>query len=303
MYCLPGQLVQVRRPARRRSAGFSMVEILLAAMILSVGFIMLLPAFTVALTESRKSVESSIVVQLGQNAEAFCHTLLDTRLNESGVPRDPNFSNDHVSDGAMHVYEFNRNAGAATGAMPGFTTWRARDTGVVEATRPGDDGKPFTWGGNAYESRYERTNVRIYGDPRTSHYYWALCYRFPRGLAGDRSQVELWLMICRREEAGDDPGLPGGNMIGGLMQPTWVAVNASAGDESFSTSYADHLETGSGVVTNRGEILHISGRDGNTVRLSEPVQTSFTGVYFVKFEPGATEQNACISVVHTTVGH
>jgi len=308
MNCLSGQRELVRGTDWRRSAGFSMVEILLAAMILSVGFIMLLPAFIVGLAESRRSVESSIVVQLGQNAEAFCHALLDTRAASGGAPLDPNFTaaNPPHLDGNLHNYQFNASPPSlANRALPGFTTWRPRDNWLdVKTIRPNDDGEPFTWAGNEYESRYERSNVRIYGDPFSSKYYWSLLYRFPRGQRGDRSQVELWIMICRRDKIGDDPSQADGNMIGGLRYPTRLSVSGSAGDTTLNTSEADFLETGSGVVTNRGEILHIASRlSSNTVGLREAVQMDFDGVYVVKFRADASERNACISVVHTTVGH
>lgn len=244
------------RSRRRRSAGFSMVEILMAAMILAVGFIMLLPAFTVGLTQSRRSIESSMTLQLGQNAESYIKILMDTFTDGVGSPKDPNFSNANV-DGSIHVYSF----------------------------------------GQGGRSIVNEASVRVYGDPTISHYYWSALYRFP---TGQRSLIELWIMVNKRLEATkEDPEI-------GLQNPVKLTISGNEGATSINAGGdAAFMDPGSGVVTNTGEILKIGKRNGSTLTLSEPVATTFSSVYIVKFGANGNfsdEDNACIGVFHTFVG-
>jgi prepilin-type N-terminal cleavage/methylation domain-containing protein len=86
-----------RGTGRSRSSGFTMIEILLAAMILSIGFVMLLPAFIVGLDQSQDTMDSSMVMHVGQNAEALCRVMLDLK-------NDGNF--DGKDNGNVYAYEF-----------------------------------------------------------------------------------------------------------------------------------------------------------------------------------------------------
>ncbi len=239
----------VTRQAHRH-AGFSMVEILLAAMILAIGFIMLLPAFAVGLNQSRKSVESAMVLQLGQNAEAYCRVLLD-------LANDPNFSDiDDASDDNIRVYQF----------------------GLGGTAIPND------------------ASIRVYGDPAQSRYYWSMLYRFPN--APQRSLIELWIFVCKREEANDE------DLLIGVNDPQ--AISAGGSGKQVTGNVVDYLEGDCGAVTSSGEILRVGYIDGSTAELTEPIQRSFSSVYIVK--PGAdgntaSEGNDAIGVFHTYVGY
>ncbi|MCG3178650.1 MAG: hypothetical protein BIFFINMI_00978 [Phycisphaerae bacterium] len=240
-----------RRSATRRSAGFSMIEILLATMILTVGFMMLLPAFMIGLSQSRRTLDTSMVMHVGQNASALCDAMLDT-AKVGGSPNDPNFTDANITT-AIHTYAF------------------------------GSNGKQL--GNDA--------TIRIYGDSARSRYYWCMLYRFPNA---NRSLAELWIMVCKRDEASKDDA-----MIG-VQEPVSISVSASAGATSINAgSNAAFLETGSGVVTDTGEVLRIAGRNGNDIFLASKVERSFSSVWIVKY-PGASEANACIGVFHTFKG-
>jgi prepilin-type N-terminal cleavage/methylation domain-containing protein len=83
-----------------RSAGFTLIEIMLAAMILGVGLLMLLPAFTVGVVESSQMVDASLAAQTAQTGEAYCLTLL---LNN-----DQNFVGAANPNGSPSIYDFTK---------------------------------------------------------------------------------------------------------------------------------------------------------------------------------------------------
>lgn len=140
-----------------------MVEILLATMILAVGFIMLLPAFTVGLNESRITIERAVSVQVASNADALCERLLKRG--------DPNWSSNGglslIADNTVKVYGFNA-------AVPALS-----DTVVTSGGAP--------------------VSIRVLGNPAKSSYYWSLLYRVK---PEQSSLVELWIMACKRTRVG-----------------------------------------------------------------------------------------------------
>ncbi|MDD4890081.1 MAG: prepilin-type N-terminal cleavage/methylation domain-containing protein [Phycisphaerae bacterium] len=233
------------RRTKRPPAGFSLVEIMLAAMILGIGFVMLLPAFTVGLNESRLSVDNSVGVQLAQNADAYCQTLLK--------PTDGNWwngANVINADGAIHVYQF----------------------GLADAIA-------------------NEAGIRIHGDATKSRYYWNLLYRIAAGETSPPHQVELWILVCKRDGTGP--------VTNGLMTPILGGVSGTQGPNSFTGSGAA-LELETWLVTDQGEVLMVQNRKDGGIGAVNAFTYTFGNAYYVPLAAGGV--NACVYAVHSRKG-
>lgn len=151
-----------------RSAGFSLVEVMLAAMILGIGFVMLLPAFVTGLNESRQSIDSAVGMLLCRNAEAYCQTVLEKT--------DVNFTAHFAAAASNSAYD------------SGLVTYQF---GVSPPPTPAPVCLP-----NA-------ASVRVHGDPVRSRFYWSMLFRIRGGVP---NQVELWILCCKREGGGGVTG-------------------------------------------------------------------------------------------------
>ena len=157
-----------------RSAGFTLVEIMLAAMILGVGLLMLLPAFTLGIVESSQMVDASLAAQTVQTGEAICLTTL--------MNTDPNWwtSINTVTnnDGNLHVYSF--------------------QTPYSSKANIADDANLRVQGDPVLSNYYWSLLFLV---------------RQTNGPAVPPVMVDLWVMACKRDTTGSGNPTPGAQAI------------------------------------------------------------------------------------------